>query len=190
MIAPQSSEDASGSEGQPPAPRMLELARWLWIAAAVLELVRSLWQLADRERLIKDLHNAAPQLNQQQLDAAANNGVLITLLFAAAMIVVYAGLSTRMLQGRNWARVVLAVFGGFSVFGTLVTLLTLAVLGRAEVVRLVGADIAPLDIVFSVFVTLLHAGALVLMFLPDSNRFYQRGAPRPFPPMQGPPFVR
>ena len=190
MIAPQSSEGASEPQGQPPAPRTLELARWLWIAAAAFEFVRSLWQLADRERLINELHGAAPQLNQQELDAAANNGVLITLLFASAIVVVYAGLSTRMLQGRNWARVVLAVFGGFGVFGTLVTLLTLAVLGRAEVVRMVGADIAPLDIVFSVFVALLHAAALVLMFLPDSNRFYQRGAPRSFPPMQGPPFLR
>lgn len=162
-------------ESAPRPPRELELARWAWIATAVLDFARSVWQLADRERLTNEVHRAAPELTQQQLDATVNSGVLFTLLSSLALLVVYVGLSTRMLQGRNWARVVLAVFGGFNVFGTVMTLLALAVFGRGELVRLVGTTIQTSDIGFSVVVMLLNAAALVLMFLPAANRFFPRG---------------
>lgn len=178
MTAPQQpeSEPADGS-GTPPVPRVLEIARWAWIGTALIEFVRSVWQLADRERLTSEVHRTAPELSQQQLDATVNSGVLFTLLFSLALLVVYVGLSTRMLQGRNWARVVLAVFGGFNVFGTLVTLLALGTIGRGELVRMLGTNIEGSDIGFSVLVMLLNVAALVLVFLPDANRFFRSSRP-------------
>ncbi|WP_243790239.1 hypothetical protein [Saccharopolyspora gloriosae] len=199
MTAPQNPDRVGGSDSGPAAdrpalPRLLNVARWLWIAAALLGLVRAYVQLSDRKQLSTDLRAALPDLSQTQLDDEINGLIMFNLLYLLALLALYISLTTRMTQGKNWARVVLTVFGGFGAFGTLGTLLLMSQLGQAELMRLTQVRVDPSDLVFGALVTAVEVAALVLMFLPESNRFF-REFKRPRPPQPyvapgGDPFAR
>ena len=104
--------DTSGAEeNKPQPPRFLLISRMLWIVAALVSALRTIWQLADREALIDVLHKAQPDLPQDQIDAAANSGILFALLLQALILLVVVRLTNRLLQGRNWVRVVLSIYG-------------------------------------------------------------------------------
>lgn len=164
---------------RPSAPRPVLLARVLWIAGVVVGMVRSYVQLSDRERLIDQLSRTAPELTQVQVDAAANSGIMFTLLFSLLSLAVFVLLSKRMVQGRNWARVVLTVFGGFNLFSTLVTLLAFLALGARGLQELSGVQVGVWELVFGVAIMGVNAAAIVMMYQPESNRFFRetRGGP-------------
>lgn len=176
MNDPDQPTDTSGRQAQqaePAAPGPLQLARWLWIASTVLGVVRSMVQLSDRPRLISELRKAAPQLTQDQIDDAANSGVLFALILSGLILALYVVLSNRMLQGRRWARNVMVALSGISVFGTMFTLITVAAVGMRQTVELTGGvRVDALDIVFTAVILLLDAAVLVLLFHRDSNRFF------------------
>ncbi|MFR9731431.1 hypothetical protein ACL03H_19570 [Saccharopolyspora sp. MS10] len=168
---------------RPPLPRPLNIARWLWIGAALLGLVRAYLRLSDRRQLSEDLRAALPDLSQVQLDEQINGLILFNLLYLLALLALYVSLSLRMVRGRNWARVVLTVFAGFGAFGTLGTLALMSQLGQAELVRITQVRVETSDLVFGVLVTAVELVALVLMYLPESNRYFRAArAPRPVPP--------
>ncbi len=166
------------TESGPMVPRLLEIARWLWVASVLVGFVRSYVQLSDRGMLVSELHKAAPELSQKQIDSAANSGVMFSLVFSLAILGVYVLFSTRMVQGRGWARRVLAALGGLSVLGTVITLLAVATLGMAATTEMTGVRVEPLDLAFSVIVLILDAAALVAMFHPSSNRYFTEIAAR------------
>lgn len=149
------------------------MARWLWIGSVLVGVVQAFIQLVDRARLIAELRQLDPNLTQQDLEAAANSGIMFTFLLKAAILMVYVLLAKRMLEGRNWARVVLTVFGGFGVFNALATVLVVAVVGGALIRELSGVAITGADVVFSVVVMLIEIAAIVFMYRPESNRFFQ-----------------
>lgn len=157
-------------------PRHLVLARWLWIASTVAGLLRSFIQLSDRGMLISELHRQAPQLAQDQLDAAANSGILFTLVMSLAVFGIYLMLANRMVQGRNWARVLMTVLGALSVLGTLFTLIGVVAIGPDAIMRATGVRVDIVDTVFSVIVVGLDASVLALLYRPDSNRFFRDAA--------------
>lgn len=186
MTAPQHHDRVGGTGSnraadRPPLPRVLNIARWLWIAAALIGVVRVYVQLSDRRQLSTELRSALPDVSQTQLDEEINGLIAFNLLYVLALLALYVSLTTRMTQGRNWARVVLTVFGGFGAFGTLGSLLLMSQLGQAELMRLTQVRLEPSDLVFGVLVTAVEVAALVLMFLPASNRFFQEFK-RPRPP--------
>ena len=169
----------AGNSEKPTVPRPLLLARVLWIVGVVVGMVRSYVQLSDRERLIDQLSEAAPELTQTQVDAAANSGIMFTLLFSLLSLAVFVLLSQRMVQGRNWARVVLTVLGGFNLFGTLVTLVAFLALGRQGVMELAGVQLGVWELVFGVAIMGINAAAIVMMYQPESNRFFREMRGRP-----------
>jgi hypothetical protein len=158
---------------EPSAPQSLLVARWLWIGSVLVGIVQAFIQLVDRPRLISELRKLDPNMSQLDLDAAANSGIMFTFLLKAMILMAYVLLSKRMLEGRNWARVVLTVFGGFGVFNALVTVLTVSVVGSALLSELTGVAITWVDVVFSVAVMLVEIAAIVFMYRPESNRFFQ-----------------
>ncbi|SHE48641.1 hypothetical protein [Streptoalloteichus hindustanus] len=152
----------------PPAPRPVVLARWLWIASALLGAVRSVIKLADRNRMVDELRRMDPKLGQDQLDQAASGGVTFGLLLALALLGLYVLLANRMAGGWNPARIVLAVLGGLGVFGGLVGLAGIS----AGLAGALGVRVGALDVVVAVISLLLDAVALVLMFLPQANGWF------------------
>ncbi|GAA4620941.1 hypothetical protein [Saccharopolyspora hordei] len=167
-----------GPQG-PQVPQSLLTARWLWIGSVLIGIVQAFVQLADRARLIDELRRVDPNLTQTQLDAAANSGIMFTFLLKALILMVYVVLTKRVLEGRNWARVLLTVFGGFGVFNALVTLLTVGVFGPAVVQQLTGVSITWVEVLFSLVVAAVEVAAIVFTFRPDANRYVREAAPRP-----------
>lgn len=165
-------------EPKPTAPRPLQLARVLWIVAVLVGFVRSYVQLSDRSWLINEVHRGDPGLSQTQVDAAANAGILSTLLLSLASLSVYVLLSTRMVQGFNWARIVLTVLGGLSMIGSLVTLLAILAVGADQLSRMTGVDVGVSQLVFGVAILGVDAAAIVMMFQPESNRFFREARGR------------
>ncbi|MBB5954725.1 cytochrome c oxidase subunit IV [Saccharothrix tamanrassetensis] len=153
----------------PPPPKLVDLARWLWIASAVVGLARFLVQLADRQMLIDRLRAEQSGLSQDELDAAASGGVVFGLLLGGLLVLVYALLANRMAGGRNWARITLTVFGGVGILVGIFRLLAVAS-GLAAVYGLV---IPPVDLVFGVVTMILDAVALVLMYLPSVSGHFR-----------------
>ncbi|GAB3293992.1 hypothetical protein [Parasphingorhabdus pacifica] len=160
-------------EERPAAPRPVQLARVLWLAGVVVGFVRSYVQLSDRERLIDRLSEAAPEMSQVQIDAAANSGIAVTLLISVLSLLVFALLCQRMVQGRNWARVVLTVFGGLNLVGTVFTLAAVLALGPQAVSNLAGVQVGVWELVFGVAILGIDAAAIVMMYQPESNRFFR-----------------
>jgi hypothetical protein len=162
-------------------PRQLQIARWLWIASTLVGFARSLVQLSDRRLLISELREQAPQVPQEQLDSAVNGGVLFMIVVWSAVLAVYAMLSTRMVQGRNWARILLLVLGGLSVAGTAFTLILVGAMGTATMTAMTGVRVDAWETMFGVITVAMDATAMVLMVHPNSNRFFRDVARLPTP---------
>lgn len=158
----------AGGNGAPVPPQWVQRARWLWIASVVVWFARTLAQLGDRRMLIDQLREVQPELSQSEVDAAANTGILFALLLGLLIAAGLVLLANRMVQGRNWARIVILVLAAFSVISTLLTLFGLAVLGSS-----VGVQVDALNVVLGLVVGVLDAAVLVLLLRPEANRFFR-----------------
>ncbi|MBV9729768.1 MAG: hypothetical protein JO309_10285 [Pseudonocardiales bacterium] len=152
------------STGQAPLrgsrPKEVEISFWLWIATFVLGVVGSI--IAYNQVRAETIDRALaqnPAVDQSTVEsvttAAFVIGIVVGLLVVAAELV----FMFLMRGGRNWARIVLAVLGGV---GVLFGLMGLAI-GM-------GSGIGVLQL-------LLLIGAIVTMFLPASNAWFQPRRP-------------
>lgn len=165
----------SNEPRQPAAPRFVQYARWLWIASALVGLVRSVLQVADREALVSGMHAQMPQWSQEQVDSAANGTIMSVLLLSGAIVVLYWALATRLLQGRNWARVVIAVIAGLRSLSTVFVVLALSAFGAEALSRMSGVPLGPTEIGFSLLTAVIDVAVLVLLFLPESRGHFAAG---------------
>lgn len=159
---------------EPPAPpEWLVKSRWLWLAAMVIGLLASAVQLADRKTLVAEIRELSPELSQQEVDSATNSGILFTLLVGALTLMVVLLLTTRMLQGVNWTRVVLTAWAGLEGFAMIVTVIGLGVLGRGTIEQLAGRSLSVWEVLFQAVVTALQIAAVVLMWRPEVNEYFR-----------------
>lgn len=149
------------------APRQVSTAYRLYVASAIVALVGFVVSLF----LVPAAIDAA--VNQVQAQSSGTNGVDVRAVATGAAIggLVFAGIiavaffvltlvfAGKMRQGRNWARVVLAVFAGLHVLG----LFALAT-GTTPVV----------SALLSVVVAVLSVAAAVLTFLREPNAWFQQ----------------
>lgn len=161
----------AGPVSPAPVPKLIDVARWLWIASACIGMVRFLAQLFDRETLIAEARRQNPALGQDQIDAGVNGGILFGLLIATAILLAYTRLANTMARGRNWARIVLTVLGAASVAFGLFRLVAFA----SGVAARLGVAMQPVDLVVTVVTTVLDASAIVLMYR-ASEHFRRRVA--------------
>ncbi|MEV8442536.1 hypothetical protein AB0425_34600 [Actinosynnema sp. NPDC051121] len=172
MTSPTPAQPAGAARTRPPRPtppKLIDIARWLFILSAVIGMVRFVVQLADREMLIRELRAQQPTLSQDDLDAAASGGILFGLLIAVGLILVYTLLANRMAGGRNWARVVLTVVAGIGVFLGVVRLVA-AVSGFAAAF---GLAVSGVDLAFGVITMLIDSTAVALMYQPSVSRHFR-----------------
>ncbi|QUH05288.1 hypothetical protein HUO13_34960 [Saccharopolyspora erythraea] len=173
---PVSQVDAFGRPVEPKTPtppRWLLLARRLWVAGVLVGFAGSFVRLSDRSALVADLRQHSPELRQDQVDSAVTSGIASSLMMSALSLLVYVMLSTRMVQGRNWARIVLTVLGGLNALGTAMLLLLIGALGFDMVNRLAGGTFTGVDIAFSVVIMFVNLAAIVLMFHPECNAYFR-----------------
>ncbi|MFD4643032.1 hypothetical protein ACFWN2_37380 [Lentzea sp. NPDC058436] len=141
-------------------PKLVDVARWLWIASACVGMLRFVAQLFDRETLVAEARRQNPELGQDQIDAGVNGGVLFGLVIALAVLVAYTRLANTMARGRNWARIVLTVLGAASVAFGLFRLVAWA----SGVAASLGVEMRPVDLGVTFVTTVLDAAAIVLMY--------------------------
>ncbi|MCC8244327.1 hypothetical protein [Saccharothrix luteola] len=153
---------------RPTPPKLIDIARWLFILSAAVGVVRFMVQLADREMLIRELRVQQPNLSQDDLDAAATGGVVFGLVIAVGLILVYTLLANRMAGGRNWARVVLTVIAGAGIFLGVVRLVAAA----SGFAAAFGLAVSGVDLVFGVVTMLIDATAVALMYQSSASRYF------------------
>ena len=158
---------------RPEAPRALHVARWLWIGSVLVGAVQAFVELFDRADLIDQLRAMQPDLDQMQLDELANSTITFTFTIKLLTLLVYFMLSRRMLEGFNWSRVVLTVFGGWGVLSGVLTLALVAAVGPEPLQQLMPVSVSWTDALFGVLVAAVQIAAIVFMFRPEANRFFR-----------------
>ncbi|NYH78696.1 hypothetical protein FHR84_002021 [Actinopolyspora biskrensis] len=181
---PAQGEPVRGESGSGPdsPPRSVWLARWLWIAAAIVGFARSVIQMSDRRALVEELRSLNPELAQHEVDAAVNGGIMFSLLLVLAVAALYVLIGNKMARGRNWARVVILVIAGLLVVSTAFTLITTGSgTPTASVEGVPSMALGPLSLAFGIVIALLDAAVFVLLLRPESRRFFaevKRRGPR------------
>jgi hypothetical protein len=157
------------------------VARWLWVAGALLSAARTLVVLADRQGLRDQVRQLDPTLIGQQVEAAVTGEITLGVLFSAAVVALYVVVANKMLGGRSWARVLLTFFGGlFAVLGLLGMFGVADGLAAAQ-----GVTVDPLEVSLSALGLALDVAALVAMWLKPSNEYFRTMSVRfSIPPRQ------
>lgn len=150
-------------------PKLIDIARWLFIASACLGLVRVVAQLLDRETLVAGLRRSSPELGQDQVDASINGSIMLVLVISIAVLIAYTRLANAMARGRNWARVVLTVFAAASVLFGLLRLVAWA----SGLAAALGVAVLGLDLLVTAVTMVLDTIAVVLMYR-ESAHFRKR----------------
>lgn len=148
---------------RPQPPKLIDLARWLWIGSAMLGSLGFLLEVTSGDLLLTELRRAQPDLGQDEIDGALSAAVLFSLLACSLLVLVHAMIANRMARGRNWARIVLTVLGGGGILISLMRLL-LIVTGVASAF---GVGVSPVNLAFSLVTMVIDGTVLVLMFQPS-----------------------
>lgn len=154
---------------KPTPPKLVDIARRLFILGAVIGMVRFMVQLADREMLIREVRVRQPALSQDELDAAATGGVVFGLVIGIGLVLVYTLLANRMAAAHNWARIVLTVIAGAGIFIGVVRLATVA----TGVAAAFGLAVSGVDLAFGVVTMLIDAAAVVLMYQSSVSGYFR-----------------
>lgn len=151
--------------GPPPArPATVSGAFWLWMAVMVAGVVGTVVLFTGN--YLNDLLAGTPGLDEAATRLALNLARNVALAGSAVAIFIYLFFGSKMLLGRNWARVVLTVLGGLSVLSSLVS-------NTSTVVDGVRIEVRPeLSVVLGWVQAALAAVAIILMFLPASNAYF------------------
>lgn len=154
-------------------PKVVDLARWLWIVSALLGLTQVLVDLADRETLVNEIRKREPGMSQDDVDTAVQAGMLFTLLVAGLIVLLYVKAANRMAWGRNWARVVLTLVGLASIAYGLLQLSAHA----SGVAASFGVRLNPVDASLTIAGMGVDGTAIVLMFLPAAAAHFRTRVP-------------
>lgn len=142
-----------------PRPQEVEISFWLWIATFVLGVVGAVAAYSQINQIRADAINQVlaqnPAADQSTIESAMTNGLVVGVVLALLVMVAEVVFVFLMRGGRNWARIVLAVLGGLGVVFGLIVLAT----GAGSVIGLLQL--------------LLLIGAIVTMFLPAANAWFQ-----------------
>lgn len=142
-----------------PAPKEVERAFWLIIAAGVLSFISTI---------------ISPTTTQMG-GAAAGATMALTIVFAAVVTGVYILLAVFIRKGHNWARITAAVLAGLSVASYLFGLISLSVLQGSDALE--GQELAtpgPLATVLGVLVLLLGIAGVVMTFLKPARPYFRK----------------
>jgi len=163
-------------------PREVQNAFTLWMVSIIVGLVAGILNLvvanpfaASRQRMHA---NASSGVSQAQLDTILNVGLIIGGVFGVLLLALEVFFVVKMRAGRNWARIVLTVWFGVGVAGTLLSF---------AFQFLVPA--MPISLVGGVLTVVLWGVAVRLMYRPASTAYFtpvQAAAMPSAPPTQPP----
>lgn len=151
-------QGAPGVVEKGPAPKEVDRAYYLILAAGVVYLLASIISLLTTE--VPDVAGAA---------VGVGIGLVISVLIAALYVLV----AVFIRRGRNWARITATVLAALSVLGTLGTLLLVPLLAAAaESSGQAVPETSAISTVSSVLVTLLLMAGVVLTYLKPARPYF------------------
>lgn len=158
----------------PPMPSSVRAAVGLMWAGAGLVVVGLLLLPSSvdtiREQAREQLGSSAA--GAVDVDSAVRVGVAFALLVASLQLGLWIWMAVMNRRGRHWARVLSTVLGAVGIAFTVVGVL---------VQRVVSSDLTTADTlntVLSVLTSVLAVAIIVLLWRPDSNRWYDAMRPR------------
>ncbi|PPB49102.1 hypothetical protein C4K88_10340 [Arthrobacter pityocampae] len=161
---PQSPSYAYPTQGAPgvvekgPAPKEVDRAYYLILAAGIVYLLVSIISLLTTE--VPDVAGAA---------VGVGIGLVISVIIAALYVLV----AVFIRRGRNWARITATVLAALSVLGTLGTLLLVPMLAAAaESSGQAVPETSVISLVSSVLVTLLLVVGVVFTYLKPARPYF------------------
>lgn len=155
--------------GTGPRPKEVDLSFWLWVTSFVLGIVGLIVFLGEfdtiRDTAVEEARRQVQRegspLDEAQLESITSavliGGVVIGLLISAVELL----FALFMRKGRNWARILLTVFGGIGVVSGLYSLTTES-----------GVQLALTVLSLPVVI-----GAIVTMYLPAANPWFRARPP-------------
>ena len=162
---PGSYPGGAGLPPEPPRPNTVSLAFWCWILTTVAALVGLIFTLTSP--VWDDAINAGIRQSGSNVSFDVNSLVATIKVTSVVVFLIFAGVfllfAFKMYAGRNWARIVLTVFGGLSVVS--------AVMPNTSSVNVNGQTFQPNSGPGWVTVVLAVVG-IVLMYLPLSNKYF------------------
>ncbi|WP_189060427.1 hypothetical protein [Longimycelium tulufanense] len=148
--APPPMPPEAGGQPAPEPPMAVKVSFWIWIASAVIGVVMALVSVTNRDEFTEQLRRQNPDLAEEQLRSTVNAALALSIVLAVLVAAIYVFFAVKMRAGRNWARITL----------TVVTLAFLVLQFAAT------GGIGSLG-------ALVGLVAVVLMFLPSSNEYFQ-----------------
>lgn len=131
----------------------------LWLVSAALGILGTLISFATVDDLTREATGAT-------MDGAAAGGAGVGAFIGLIIFVVWIAIVFQMRNGKNWARITLAVLGGLSVLFGVIGLFGLGALFSIGVLGVLQGllNLAQLAVVI---------GAIVFMFKADASRYFQ-----------------
>lgn len=167
MSQPYDRYPNEGAAGTPPAaaaPSDVRTSHVLWLVFAGVWAVLTLLAFLSLDQLVASVAAQSPpqpELDAEQFEALLSGTfitIFVMLLVVAGLVVLFA---MKMRAGRNWARIVLTVIGGFGVLFALLNLVGAGVAGAGWFGLLVN------------LVQLVGIGAAIfLMYRPAANAYF------------------
>jgi hypothetical protein len=160
MVQPYPSSGKPLTEAQrPPAPQSVLNAVKLMYAGAAISTVSLIVSLADISGTKAAIRKARPNLTATQVSQLNTFIISLAIVSGVLGIALWLWMSRANGQGKNWARVVSTVLFG------LATLDLFGVLSQPKTV---------IGLVFPVLTWLVGAGAIWLLWRPESSAFFKR----------------
>lgn len=141
---------------QPPSIRTAVRLMWLGAALSALGVLLTFTQTDAIREAIEDSDSS---LSQSEIDTAVNVGVGFSVVLGLVGVGLWLWMAWANGQGKSWARIMATVLGILNVLGTLA--------------NLVSASTTPLTLALAVVSLVLAAAILVLLYRPDSTRFFE-----------------
>ncbi|MFC3892194.1 hypothetical protein ACFOWZ_11975 [Lentzea rhizosphaerae] len=145
----------------PSRPATITAAMWIWIAGAVLSVAVLPVMLLGNTEYFLSQGNASVSDQERQVGEFGVRAM--ALMFGFAMLVAaspYVAFAVVMRNGHNWARILLTVLGALG-FMSMIAIMFIAL----------GAQVWQASVVICIVVMGLTVAAVVLQFLPASNKF-------------------
>ncbi|MBG6179482.1 hypothetical protein [Arthrobacter sp. CAN_A1] len=142
-----------------PAPKEVERAFWLIIAAGVLSFISSV----------------IGALSVSAQGPAGGVGTALTLVFAAVATGIYILLAIFIRKGHNWARITATVLAVLSILSYLFGLLSLSMLEGSDLLQ--GQELVtpgPVETVIGILVLLLGVAGVVMTYLKPARPYFQK----------------
>ncbi|SHE48576.1 hypothetical protein [Streptoalloteichus hindustanus] len=134
----------------PRRPVEVQISFWTWVASALLSFLAPVVLAGSRDEMARATREASPTLTAEQVDAGVSLVIAFTAVVAVVVAALYLLFAVKMRAGRNWARITLTVLTALGVL-----------------FLLTGPTWA------SVLSSLVSVAAVVLMFLPNANAYFQ-----------------